>query len=277
LQPRLRDAKKREVSILVVGHYCHDTLVQRSGETRALGGSAAYSSAVLEAFGEPYDVAAKAGADFAYAAQVSKQPRIVAGRTTSFVDDYRTGERVERCEAVCEALTPADLPRGPYEVGIACAVSCEVTVPVLRRMRALCKVLVADAQGLLREITPDGEVRLKPLPEGAAELLDVLKASRAEAELLDVPSLRQQCALLITDGERGCQLLTATDDHFVAAFPATERDPTGAGDCFLAGAAVGLARGLPLLRAARLGAWCGARAVESVGVPRITPIGLETF
>jgi len=76
--------------------------------------------------------------------------------------------------------------------------------------------------------------------------------------------------LLVTDGPRGCTIFRGKSELQVAAYPARERDPTGAGDCFLAGLAVGLSRGLPLEAAARIGAWCGARAVEHVGVPRLT-------
>jgi 1D-myo-inositol 3-kinase len=257
------------VTILFAGHYCHDTLLRKSGQTRALGGSASYASAVFDAFGVSYDLVAKVGADFAYLAQVSKPPIVTPGRTTSFVDDYRSGERVEHCEAVCEAIAPEDLPNGRYDVGMACAISGEVGLPVLRRMREMCGVLIADAQGLLREIAPNGDVLLRPMP--AEVPLDLVKASVKEAALLDVPKLRKRMRLLITDGERGCRLLTASDEILIPAFPAAERDPTGAGDCFLAGVAVGLERGLPLPEAARLGAWCGARAVESIGVPRIDP------
>ena len=57
-------------SILVVGHYCHDTLLSNAGEHRTLGGSAAYASAVLEVLGEPYEVVSKVGPDFLYPAQV---------------------------------------------------------------------------------------------------------------------------------------------------------------------------------------------------------------
>jgi 1D-myo-inositol 3-kinase len=131
-------------------------------------------------------------------------------------------------------------------------------------------VVVADAQGLLREITPRGEVLLRPLDPEAARQLDVLKASRAESRLLDVDGLRRRLTLVITDGARGCTVLTASAETHVPAFPAQEMDPTGAGDCFLAGFAVGLARGLDPVRAARIGAYCGARAVEQIGVPRLT-------
>ncbi len=253
--------------ILVAGHYCHDTLIGNDGVHRALGGSAAYASAILAALGEPHEVAAKVGEDFLY--RVARQPRVVKGRTTSFVDDYRSGERRERVEAVCEPLRPEDL-QGSYDVGLACAVAGEVPPPALARIRQICRVVIGDAQGLLREITPAGEVVLRPLPPDAAASLDYLKASRAEAALLDVARLRRTLTLLVTDGPRGCTLLTAREEIHLPAFPAAEKDPTGAGDCFLAGFAAGIARGLEPARAARIGAYCGARAVEQVGVPRLT-------
>jgi 1D-myo-inositol 3-kinase len=257
------------VSILVAGHYCHDTLLGNAGEHRALGGSAAYASAVLEALGEAYQVAAKVGADFLYFDQVYKQPQTSGPRTTSFVDDYRSGERREHVEAVCEPLLPEDLP-GRHDAGIACAVAGEVPPQTLQRMRSICRVMLADAQGLLREISPRGEVILKPLHPGAAAQLDFLKASRDEARLLDLPALRRRLTVLVTDGPRGCTLLTADGELHIPAFPAQEQDPTGAGDCFLAGFAAGLARGFPPPRAARMGAWFGARAVEHIGVPRFS-------
>jgi len=266
-----RRAAKPPSSILIAGHYCHDTLLSNEGTHRALGGSAAYGSAILEALGEPFDVAAKVGADFLYAAQVLRPARVVAGRTSSFIDDYRGGERRDHVEAVCEPLYPEDLD-GAYDVGIACAITGEVPLPTLRRIRQICRVVVADAQGLLREITPRGEVLLRPLDPEAARQLDVLKASRAEAELLDVTGLRKKLTLVVTNGARGCTVLTASSETHVPAFPAQEKDPTGAGDCFLAGFAVGLARGLDPLRAARIGAYCGARAVEQIGVPRLTAL-----
>jgi 1D-myo-inositol 3-kinase len=253
--------------ILIAGHYCHDVLLARDGsETRTLGGSAAYGAAILDAFGEPFEVAAKVGADFLYAQQVSHQPLTVPGsRTTSFIDDYRSGERRERVDAVCEPLT--EVPPGPFAIGLAFAVAGEVPLPVLALMRARCRLVLADAQSLLREIAPSGDVHLRPLDPEAVQYLDYLKASHKEAALLDIAKLRKRVRLLITDGPRGCKLLSASHELQVRSFPAVEIDPTGAGDCFLTGFALGLARGLSEERAARLGSWCGARAVEHPGVP----------
>jgi 1D-myo-inositol 3-kinase len=251
------------MSILVVGHYCHDTLLSNAGEHRALGGSAAYASAVLEALNEPHEVVAKVGPDFLYSAQVQRAPRVVPGaRTTSFIDDYRKGER--RVDAVCEPIWPADL-HGEYAVAIACAVAGEIPLETLQRIRSISRVVLADAQALMREIGPRGEVLLRP--PHSLECIDFLKASKSEAALLDLASLRKRLTIIVTDGPRGCTLLTELSEVQVPAFKADEIDPTGAGDCFLAGFAAGLARGLDPLRSARIGAHCGARAVEYVGVP----------
>jgi len=46
------------VSILVAGHYCHDTLIGNDSIHRTLGGSAAYVSAILQALGEAHAVRA---------------------------------------------------------------------------------------------------------------------------------------------------------------------------------------------------------------------------
>jgi 1D-myo-inositol 3-kinase len=82
--------------------------------------------------------------------------------------------------------------------------------------------------------------------------------------------------LLITDGARGATLLRDDVEIHVPAHAALEKDPTGAGESFLAGFAAGLRQGLPLEAAARVAAWCGARAVEHVGVPRLTAEEVRT-
>lgn len=256
------------MSILVVGHYCHDTLLRNASAQHVLGGSSAYASAILDALGEPHEVVAKVGDDFRYRAQVSRAPIVVAGPTTAFVDEYRGAERVERVEAVAPAIEPGDL-RGRFDVGIACAVAGEIPLRTLRRLRDISRIVVADAQSVVREISPSGEVILRPPAREAIGMIDVLKSSREESAVLDVQALRRRLTLIVTDGARGSTLLRGDEETFVPAEAAEEKDPTGAGDCFLAGVAAGLSRGLALADAARLGAWCGARAVEHVGVPRL--------
>ena len=71
-------------------------------------------------------------------------------------------------------------------------------------------------------------------------------------------------------------MLTADTRVDVPAYPVVEVDPTGAGDCFLAGFALGMLRGLPLERCAALANWFGAQAVGQVGVPKLDVSQLPT-
>src|SRR5438045_238122 len=261
---------KRAVPILVVGHYCHGTRVRNASVEQVLGGSSAYASTILAALGEAHEVVAKVGDDFRYAHEVSRKPAVVPGRTTAFVDAYRGAVRTERVDAVAPAIEPEEL-RGTWDVGLACAIAGEIPLRTLQRLRQISRIVLADAQSILREVTGRGEVVLRPPEPGATEAIDVLKASRDEAQVLDVAALRKRLTLIVTDGARGCTVLNRQGQLSIAAYPAEEKDATGAGDCFLAGVAAGLARGLPVEEAARLGSWCGARAVEHVGVPRLSP------
>ena len=257
--------------IVVVGHYCHDVVVTAARDRRELGGSAAYASAILRSANVDFAVVANVGDDFLYANRVPAPRVIVGARTTSFVDDYRGAERTQTLHAASPPLLADDLVE-PCAIGLAVPIAAEVPAPTLLRMRELSRLLLADAQGFVRSVDPAGRVMpTAPAPEllAALERVDYLKVGRTEADVLDIERLRRRCTVLLTDGARGCTILSRTGEHSVPAFPAREVDPTGAGDCFLAGFAVGLLRGYPAPRAARLGNWCGARAVETAGIPMI--------
>jgi 1D-myo-inositol 3-kinase len=252
--------------IVVAGNYCHDILLGAE-ERGELGGSAAYASAVLRAAGVDFAVVAKVGEDFLYADRVPPALVVPGARTTSFV--YRTEERRAELQAAGPALSPEDL-RDPCVVGMAVAVAGEIPVPTLLRLRELSRVLVADAQGFVRAFDPSGRVLLRPPPPdvlAALERVDYLKVGRAEADSLDLPRLRRSCTILLTDGPRGSTILSSSGEIHVPGFPAHEVDPTGAGDCFLAGFSIGLLRNWPIPRSALLGNWCGARSTESPGIP----------
>jgi len=64
-------------------------------------------------------------------------------------------------------------------------------------------------------------------------------------------------------------------EYRVPAFPATEVDPTGAGDSFLAGFSAGLYQGLPVEQAVLMGNYFGGLAVGQVGVPHFTQNQLQ--
>ncbi len=272
------------LDILVVGNCCHDTLITRDGKAHhVLGGSASYIGAVLHALGASFRVIAKVGADFRYHDALPFQPGVEGARSTAFLDDYRSGERRETIEALGPRITARDID-GRYRVAIACGIAGEVLPETLRELRARAGLVLADAQGLVRAFGPNGEVRVQPLSTtpfaGTLGAVDWLKIGNAELACVDPQELR--ASLLYTHGAKGCLLEERGPDgeltrQHVPPFPALERDATGAGDCFLAGFALGLVRGLSPLQAARVGSFCGARAVEVVGVPSLDPALLAPY
>src|SRR5262245_30461473 len=85
-----------------------------------------------------------------------------------------------------------------------------------------------------------------------------------------VDSYAQNCRLVaLTRGARGLTLFVGRKPHDVAAFRASERDPTGAGDVFAASLFGRLHETGDPHEAARFAAWSAAASVEGPGASRI--------
>jgi 1D-myo-inositol 3-kinase len=272
----------RSVDTFVVGHYCHDTLILREGRHQALGGSSSYISSVLQAEGASFAVLAKVGEDFRYFDKVIHAPLVVPeARTTTFVNDYSIGnERAARLESVCPPIRAHDVEKKleKCRIAMACGVAGEILPETLLALRARAELLLCDAQALIRFV--DGQQRVCHVPlvetahQAVVDRIDFLKASAEEASYLELEPLRKKTKIIITEGKRGCRLLTASSELRVPAYPASEVDGTGAGDCFFAGFALGLSRGLELERALELANFYGAQAVSQVGVPELKGVGV---
>jgi sugar/nucleoside kinase (ribokinase family) len=106
-------------------------------------------------------------------------------------------------------------------------------------------------------------------------IVDVTFANEAEVKSLyqtadfdtAVSALRQDAALaVVTRSEQGCWIVSHEGTRHVAAFPIDRLvDATGAGDLFAAGFLFGLARGVDLSTAGRLGALAAAEVIQHLG------------
>lgn len=86
--------------------------------------------------------------------------------------------------------------------------------------------------------------------------------------------LNKAKALIVTLGELGSRIYTAEGECYIPVVePTRVEDPTGAGDSYRGGLLSGLARGLDLEQAARMGSVCASFAVECYGTQeyRFTP------
>lgn len=101
-----------------------------------------------------------------------------------------------------------------------------------------------------------------------APLADVIIVNRQEAVELGPTDV---AVLITTLGPDGCEVRTAGVSERVASFPAEVVDPTGAGDCFAAAFAVGLADSMSPVEAARFANAAGSLAVQISGAQPAMP------
>ena len=83
-------------------------------------------------------------------------------------------------------------------------------------------------------------------------------------------SYAHHCRLVaLTRGAQGATLFVRGTPHHIAAFAATEHDPTGAGDVFAAALFTRLREAGDPLEAARFASFVAALSVEGAGISRI--------
>ena len=260
--------------ILVVGHYSHDTLVVSDDEIcYRLGGPPAYISSILHALDADYSVVAKVGQDFRYSDEVRKEPIVVPGaRTTTCLNDYSRGERQQSMLTVCDPIYPDDI-KANAKVCLACGMIGEIMPGTIQKLRRVSEVLIGDLQGFLRLVQEDRTVSLATLSEtmyaDSIEQFDFLKASQDELEQVELEYLRKHTSVIVTHCEKGCTIYEKEGEVYISGFAVPVEDATGAGDCFLAGFGYALSRGLNMREAARMGNYCGALAVQYIGMPNL--------
>lgn len=277
--------KMNQCAALVVGHYCHDQLTLHDGQVvHSLGGSVSYITNVFEALGMECKAASKVGPDFLYCSQITHPPQTLDDQpTTEFFADFTQGEeRVLKAGNICEPIEPENIPDMKFELGLAVGIACEVLPETLQRMVEVSRYVVVDVQALIRTIDPEtGLVGLQKLEEtpyyDLLEQISFLKAARIEASYIDIETVRQKTCLIVTEGKHGSRVYSKDHEYRIPAFPATEVDPTGAGDSFLAGFSAGLYQGLPVEQAVLMGNYFGGLAVGQVGIPKFLPTHLETM
>ena len=178
--------------------------------------------------------------------------------TTTFVNLYHEGFRTQYLRARADQLLLEDVPESWRDAPVVLlGPLAQELSPALVRLfpRRPGAIIAATPQGWLRRWDDDG--RVWPTPWTAAEailpLLDVLILSdddllpfaggnRAEADAILSRWSMQVPLLVATDGRHGATLFQQGVSERFPAYPASEVDPTGAGDVFAAAFLVHLYR-----------------------------------
>ncbi len=259
---------------LLLGHFTRDMLPD--GTTRA-GGTSLYAGFTAQRLGMRVAVVS-AAADLP-----EDWPQDIAIHTLSdrdtptFENRYTPSGRVQILHTASLPITTGDIPsawRAPPIVHLA-PIAAETP-----------EDLVFAFPHSLLGMTPQGMMRAWGNLPGPVQyrlwMPDAEVLERIDALVMSIEDLRgdeqtaQQyaasCRLVaLTRGARGATLFIDGQPHEVAAAPATEHDPTGAGDVFAAALLTRLYEtGDPLL-AAVFAAQVAARSVEGPGVSAVPP------
>jgi sugar/nucleoside kinase (ribokinase family) len=268
--------------LVVVGHLTHDRIVRGSQEDACMGGVPAHFGLTVAALGLSTGVVTTVGPDLdpdhlrvLHAAGIDLTGvRIGQSPTTTFVNIYEAGQRVQECPAVADGIGPDDVPAA-YEKARAVHLGPlmgEIDPAVVDRFPHARISL--DVQGLVRR-RKGRQVLSKALDRDTLpRRLDVIKLGEDELELAtgttDVVEGSERAVELgasmsiVTMGVHGSHVYDGRH-HDIPAFPVEEVDPTGAGDAYMAGFLDALLADRDVPECGRFAAACGALCVTSVG------------
>ena len=235
-----RPEARGAIEYLVLGHVTVDRL---DDKRVAMGGTATYAAVTARNMGARVGVHTSASYEPGLIDTLGGVlvARIPAEYTSCFVNDYSSGKRVQTIESVAEKLTYEQiLPewRNPpvVHLGPLCQ---EIDTNLVERFpRSLVGV---TPQGWMREWDETGLVRAVDWADAERVLRKAHVVVISEDDVADRSIIEDWASrarmLVVTLGERGCDVYRrsgAEAFHSPAFTPASEVDPTGAGDVFAA-------------------------------------------
>jgi len=262
---------------LVVGHIVQDLIPGCNGEAWRLGGTASYASLLARNLGLRAAVLTAASADLPLKELLPGiDCRIVPSDcATRFRNVYSGGHRHQCAPQRAAAITPDHLPKEWRQTPI---VLLGPVVGEVDETLARCfpgSLLGVSAQGWLREIAPDTQVRpLSPSRWQAASILRSTRVLFVSDE--DMPPAEATAAIVewsplveivaFTRGAGGADIGHKGRWRHIDAFPAQAVDPTGAGDVFAAAFLIRLWEAEDVWEAARFAA---SMVVEGEGITAV--------
>jgi ribokinase len=174
-----------------------------------------------------------------------------------------------------ELLSSADVAQCDAALKTGAVVLTQLEIPVAAAEAALS---CGRAKGAMTILNP---APARPLPVSVLRLVDVLTPNQTEAKVLtgrspDARTEPEEAArdlvragvktVVMTLGEKGALIVTASSSKYILATKQSAVDTTGAGDAFNAGLATALATGENLESAVEFAVVTGGLAVTKEGV-----------
>lgn len=222
---------------LCIGFFCHDA----HQEEFILGGTASYSSMMLQKLGQQTAVLTSVGDDFLFWHQFNQLKMEVhnkkAAHTTIFHNLYEKEKRTQYMDVRANTLYAADVPLHWRNVPLVkfCLIADEADASLLDLFPNA--LIGATIQGWLRKWDEQGKISPKAMNWEMLRKIEVVIFSEDDLNGLKnpLPSIIQMVNIAVmTRGKKGAIVYKDGQSYNFPAFPTTEVDPTGAGDVFAA-------------------------------------------
>jgi sugar/nucleoside kinase (ribokinase family) len=260
------------IDFLIIGHIVQD--VVPGGYT--VGGTATYMSTTVRNLGRKTGIVTRLAPDFVIPDVLHdiEIHRVSSTQTTTFHNIYHEGHRTQFLLARANDLQPEDVPatwRAAPIVHLG---------PLAREVDARFAKMFPGAlvgvtpQGWMREWDETHRIHPRCWDEASDILphVDVLVLSEHDlgGDCAKMAEYVQQTRIsVMTQGAKGCVVFAGGIEKHVAAFPAREVDPTGAGDVFAGAFLVRLQETGDPFESARFANATAAFCVEGPGVATI--------
>jgi len=267
------NASSEAPDFLAVGHVTHDLV---NGGIRP-GGAALYSALTAHRLGKRTAVLTSHAEDYAGGARLNGIGREVvpSSATSTFRNLYENGRRSQFVYSSAQELGTNHLPAAWRRAGVVylCPVLHEVALdPGWGCAEALLGVA---PQGWLRKWDEQGRIECRRWQGfetflGSTRFLIVSEQDLAGMESLVEVFRRLVSVVVVTKAEQGAVIYTRDKILAFGVYPARERDPTGAGDCFGASFLIRFREtGGDLIEAGRFASCVASFAVEKEGTEGI--------
>ena len=275
--------------VCVIGHITKDIIrVDGKIEKSIPGGTAYYTSIALASLGLNVAVITKTarGDRTELLAELKSRGITVfwqpSPETSLFEEIYYRENldlRTEKVWAIAESFSPNDIVDIEAKVfHIGPLTDRDFTEGFLPAVANSQHLLTLDAQGLVREITPSGEVRDVDWFNKQLELpsIDILKVDDREAKILAGETDIDRAAIqlsrwgvgetIVTFGSRGSLVYAQNQFYRIPAFAPKEAiDATGCGDTYIAGYIYQRLNATDFEKAGRFAARAATRKLEKFG------------
>jgi hypothetical protein len=266
---------------LLIGHVTADLKAHQ----RVLGGTVSYSALVARSFGRQAGILTSCAFCEPIIGKLSAQIpliNVIAKETSTFENVYEGKQRWQTLHERADTLTMGHVPIAWSHAPLVhlAPVADEIDASLFSGFANATVMLTP--QGLMRQWDKKGRVSFKHWCDPAL-LKHVHLVVFSKQDIQAMPAIEDDYIahsqhLIVTDGANGGTYYHQGKAHHYMAFPAQEKDPTGAGDVFATAVLASLPRvNGDILRAIEIARRLAAISVEQVGVVTFTPQQIETI